>query len=124
MTGELYKIKFIFPNKGESEGELIRVKGPHLTEIFNRNLPLNSRALKRENLLFIPVTFYYAAEKPGISGKKGDIIFDPHSKAVVILLADTKFDLKVANIGSITKNMKLIEKIESSSGVRIESIQK
>ena len=80
--------------------------------------------MKRENLLFIPVTFYYAAEKPGISGKKGDIIFDPHSKAVVILLADTKFDLKVANIGSITKNMKLIEKIESSSGVRIESIQK
>ena len=123
MTGELYKIKFIFPNKGESEGELIRVKGPHLTEIFNRNLPLNSRALKRENLLFISVTFYYAAEKPINSGKKGDIIFDPRSKAVIILLTDAKFDLKVANIGAITKNMKLIEKIEKSSGVRIESIQ-
>ncbi|MHA1201962.1 MAG: hypothetical protein ACTSQ4_05510 [Candidatus Heimdallarchaeaceae archaeon] len=124
MTGELYKIKFIFPNKGESEGELIRVKGPHLTEIFNRNLPVNSRALKRENLFFIPVTFYYAAEKPVNQGKKGDIIFDPRSKAVVILLADTRFDLKVANIGSITRNMKLIEKFESSIGVRIESMQK
>ncbi len=124
MTGELYKIKFIFPNKGESEGELIRVKGPHLTEIFNRNLPVNSRALKRENLFIIPVTFYYTAEKPVSLGKKGDIIFDPRSKAVVILLADTRFDLKVANIGFITKNMKLIEKIERSSGVRIESIQK
>ncbi|GAH48997.1 unnamed protein product, partial [marine sediment metagenome] len=56
-------------------------------------------------------------------GKKGNIIFDPRSKAVVILLADTRFDLKVANIGSIIKNMKLIEKIEKSSGVRIESIQ-
>ncbi|MHA1345429.1 MAG: hypothetical protein ACTSVO_05030 [Candidatus Heimdallarchaeaceae archaeon] len=122
MIGELYKIKFIFPNKGESEGELIRVKGPHLTEIFNRNLPVTSRALKRDNLLVIPVFFYYAAEKPVVSGKKGDIIFDPRSKAVIVLIADTRFDLKVANIGSITKNMKLIEKIERSSGVRIEAI--
>ena len=122
MTGELYKIKFIFPNKGESEGELIRVKGPHLTEIFNRNLPVTSRALKRDNLLVIPVSFYYAAEKPVVSGKKGDIIFDPRSKAAIVLIADTRFDLKVANIGSITKNMKLIEKIERSSGVRIEAI--
>ena len=123
MTGELYKIKFIFPNMGNAEGELIRVKGPHLTEIFNRNLPLNSRGLRRENLFVIPVTFYYAAEKPMKIGKKGDIIFDPRAKAVIILLAETRFDLKIAVIGSITKNMKVIEKIERSSGVRIESIE-
>ncbi|MBY9000519.1 MAG: hypothetical protein KGD64_06360 [Candidatus Heimdallarchaeota archaeon] len=123
MTGDLYKIKFIFPNMGDAEGELIRVKGPHLTEIFNRSLPVNSRGLKRGDLFVIPVSFYYAAEKPLKIGKKGDIVFDPLAKAVIILLAETRFDLKVAVIGSITKNMKIIEKIERSSGVRIESIE-
>lgn len=123
MSGDIYKIKFTFPNIGEAIGELVRIKGPHLTEIFNRNLPVTSRGLKREDLFVIPVNFLYAIEKPTSLGKKGDIIFDAKSKAVIILLADKKFDTKVANIGRITKGMKIVEKIERSSGVRIESVQ-
>ena len=122
MIGDIYKIKFILPNIGEAEGELIRIRGPHLTELINRELPINSRGLKRENLFLIPVNFIYAIEKPTTSAKRGDIIFEPKSKALIIILEDRKFDSKIAQLGSIVKNLKIFDKLSHSSGVRIESI--
>ena len=124
MIGDIYNIKFILPNIGEAEGELIRIKGPHLTEHINRELPINSRGLKRENLFFIPVNFIYAIEKPTITAKRGDIVFEPKSKAIIILTEDRKFDSKIAVIGSIVKNLKIFDKLTQSTGVRIESLNK
>ena len=123
MLGDIYKIKFILPNVGEAQGELIRIKGPHLTELINRNLPINSRGLKREDIFFIPIELLYSAEKPAISGNKGDIIYEPKSKALIILVNDKKFDTKIANIGSITNNLEIFENLKTSSGVRIEQIE-
>ena len=124
MLGDIYNIKFILPNIGEAEGELIRIKGPHLTELINRELPINSRGLKRENLFFIPVNFIYAIEKPTTAAKRGDIVFEPKSKAIIIILEDRKFDSKIAVLGSITKNLKCFDKLTQSTGVRIESLNK
>ena len=120
MLGDIYKIKFILPNIGESLGELIRIKGPHLTELINRNLPINSRGLKREDMFFIPIDVLYAAEKPTITGNRGDIVYEPKAKALIVLVNDKKFDTKIANIGSITKNLEIFENLRMSSGVRIE----
>ncbi|MCG3215298.1 MAG: hypothetical protein KAS63_01140 [Candidatus Heimdallarchaeota archaeon] len=122
MIADIYKIRFILPNIGESEGELIRIRGPHLTELINRNLPINSRGLKREDLFFIPIDVLYAVEKPTNAGKRGDLIFEPKAKALIILLAEKKFDTKVANIGSMTNNLEIYDKLKMSSGVRIEKV--
>jgi hypothetical protein len=122
MIGDIYKIKFILPNIGEAEGELIRIRGPHLTELINRELPINSRGLKREKLFVIPVNFIYAIEKPTTAAKRGDIVFEPKSKALIIVLEDRKFDSKIAQLGSIVKNLKIFDKLTQSSGVRIESL--
>ena len=123
MVGDIYKIKFILPNLGEAQGELIRIKGPHLTELINRNLPIISRGLKREDIFFIPIDLLYAAEKPSISGNRGDIVYEPKSKALIILVNEKRFDSKIANIGSITKNLDLFENLKMSSGVRIEQLE-
>ena len=122
MIGDIYNIKFILPNIGEAEGELIRIKGPHLTELMNRELPINSRGLKREDLFLIPVSFIYAVEKPTNTAKRGDIVFEPKSRAIIVILADRKFDSKIAVIGSVVKNLKIFDKLTQSSGVRIESL--
>ncbi|MHA1399744.1 MAG: hypothetical protein ACTSQE_05320 [Candidatus Heimdallarchaeaceae archaeon] len=118
--GVNYRIKFIIPNLGEAEGELIRIKGPHLTEQFMRILPINSRGLKREQLFIIPINAQYTVEKPTLKGNKGDIIYDPQSKSLLILLDSKSFGFRVANVGKIVKNLELFEKLSISSGVRIE----
>ena len=123
MLGDKYPIKFILPGIGEAQGELIRIKGPHLTEIIFRNLPLNSRGLKRDGLFIMPTSVLYAIEKPVINGKKGDICYDSKSKAIIILLAEKTFESKIANIGSITKNFKIFENLKMSIGVRIEAVE-
>ena len=123
MLGDIYKIKFILPNIGDAEGELIRIKGPHLTELINRNLPINSRGLKREDMFFIPIDLLYAAEKPTTIGNRGDIVYEPNSKALIILVNEKKFDTKIANIGSITKNLDIFDNLKMSSGVRIEQLE-
>jgi len=123
MLGDIYKIKFILPNVGESLGELIRIKGPHLTELINRNLPINSRGLKREDMFFIPINVLYAAEKPTTTGKRGDIVYEPKAKALIVLVSDKKFDTKIANIGSVTKNLEIFDNLRMSSGVRIEKLE-
>jgi hypothetical protein len=122
MIGDIYHIKFIIPNVGEAEGEMIRIRGPHLTELIARELPINSRGLKREDLFLIPVNVLYAIEKPTNIGKKGDIIFEPQSKAIIVLLNEKRFDTKVANLGSIVKNLKIFEKLTHSAGIRIEML--
>jgi len=122
MIGDIYNIKFIIPKVGEAEGELIRIRGPHLTELINRELPINSRGLKRESLFLIPVNFIYAIEKPTTSAKRGDIVFEPKSKAIIIILEDRKFDSKIAVLGSVVKNLKVFDKLTQSTGVRIESL--
>ncbi len=123
MIGDIYRIKFILPGKGDAEGELIRIKGPHLTELINRNLPITSRGLKREGMFVIPTQVLYAIEKPKETGKKGEIAYDSKAKAIIVLLSDQRFDSKMAVIGAITKNLKIIEKLQTSTGVRIENIE-
>jgi hypothetical protein len=120
MIGDRYSIKFIIPGKGEAIGELVRIKGPHLTEIINRNLPINSRGLVREGMFVIPTNVLYTIEKPVSLGKKGDIVYDSKAKAIIILLEEKRFDSKMANIGEITKGLKIFESLKMSSGVRIE----
>ena len=122
MIGDKYLIKFIIPNEGDADGEIIRIRGPHLTEIFVKSLPINSRGLKRNDMFIIPVNTLYSIEKPSFSGSRGDIIYDPKSKAIIILLTQTKFDIKIANIGKITKNVELFANLKMSSGVRIERL--
>ena len=123
MSAEKYKLKFILPNIGDVEGELIRIKGPHLTEKINRALPITSRGLKRDDMFIIPVEVIYVIERPTQTSKRGDILFSATSKAIIIVLSKEKrFDLKVANLGSITKNIKIFDQLIVSSGVRIEKI--
>jgi len=122
MIGDIYHIKFIIPNIGEAKGEMIRIRGPHLTELIARELPINSRGLKREDLFLIPINVLYAIEKPTNSAKKGDIIFEPQSKAIIVLLEDKKFETKIANLGSIVRNLKIFENLTHSTGIRIEII--
>lgn len=123
MIGDRYNIKFILPGKGEAEGELIRFKGPHLTEIINRNLPITSRGLVRDGMFVIPTNVLYTIEKPAISGRKGDIVYDSKAKAIIILFEEKRFDSKMANIGTITKDLKIFTSLTMSSGVRIERIE-
>ena len=123
MLGDIYNIKFIIPNRGEAEGELIRIKGPHLTELISNSLPINSRGLLREDMFVIPINVLYATEKPTNSGKRGDIVYEPNSKAIIILISDKKFDRKIANIGSISKNLELFDNLKQSLGVRIARIE-
>lgn len=120
MIGDRYSIKFTIPGKGEVLGELVRIKGPHLTELINRNLPINSRGLLREGMFIIPTNVLYTIEKPVNLGKKGDIVYDSKAKAIIILLEEKRFDSKMANIGEITKGLKVFESLKMSSGVRIE----
>lgn len=120
MIGDRYSIKFTIPDKGEVLGELVRIKGPHLTELINRNLPINSRGLLREGMFIIPTNVLYTIEKPVNLGKKGDIVYDSKAKAIIILLEEKRFDSKMANIGEITKGLKVFESLKMSSGVRIE----
>ena len=123
MIGDRYSIKFTIPGKGEAMGELIRIKGPHLTEIINRNLPINSRGLVRERMFVIPTNVLYTIEKPVNLGKKGDIVYDSKAKAIIILLEEKRFDSKMANIGEITKGLKIFESLRMSAGVRIEAVE-
>jgi hypothetical protein len=120
MIGDVYKIKFTIPGMGEAEGELVRIKGPHLTERINRSLPITSRGLKRGDMFVIPTQVLYAIEKPRDLGKKGEIAYDSKAKAIIILLADQRFESKMAVIGSITKNLKTFENLKSSAGVKID----
>ncbi|MHA1223026.1 MAG: hypothetical protein ACTSSG_07925 [Candidatus Heimdallarchaeaceae archaeon] len=120
MLGDIYNIQFILPNIGKVEGELVRIKGPHLTELINQNLPINARGLKREDMFIIPINVLYAVEKPVRSGSRGDIIYEPNSKSIIVLTQEKQFDTKVANIGSITKNLQIFDELKVSSGVRIE----
>ena len=123
MIGDVYKIKFTVPGMGNAEGELIRIKGPHLTELINRSLPITSRGLKRGDMFVIPTQVLYAIEKPKDMGKKGEIAYDSQAKALIILLADQRFESKMAVIGSITKNLKVFENLKASTGVKIEQLE-
>jgi len=120
MIGESYFIKLVIPNQGEAEAELIRVKGPHLTEIIFDSLPITSRGFKRDGMFFIPINALYAVEKPSTSGRRGDIIYDSKGKSLFLLLSEKTFDTKIANIGRVNKNLEIFDKIASSAGVRIE----
>lgn len=122
MSAEKYKLKFTLPNIGEARGELLRIKGPHLTEKINRSLPITSRGLKRDDMFVIPVNVIYVIERPTQTGRRGDILFSSTSKAIIILLKEKRLDFKVANLGSITKNIKIFDQPTVSSGVRIEEI--
>ena len=123
MIGDIYRIKFIIPNIGEAEGELVRIKGPHLTELISKGLPINSRGLVRDDMFVIPINVLYAVEKPTITGKRGDIVYEPNSKALIVLLSEKKFDKKIANVGSVTKRLEIFDKLQPSSGVRIARIE-
>ncbi len=123
MIGDVYKIKFTIPGMEDVEGELVRIKGPHLTEIINRSLPITSRGLKRGDMFVIPTEVLYAIEKPREFGKKGEIAYDSQAKAIIILLADQNFDSKMAVIGSVTKNLKTFENLKTSAGVKIENVE-
>ena len=123
MIGDIYRIKFIIPNIGEAEGELVRIKGPHLTELISKGLPINSRGLVRDDMFVIPINVLYAVEKPTISGIRGDIVYEPNSKALIVLLSEKKFDKKIANVGSVTKRLEIFDKLQQSSGVRIARIE-
>ncbi|MHA1686824.1 MAG: hypothetical protein ACTSYD_10560 [Candidatus Heimdallarchaeaceae archaeon] len=122
MSGERYKIKFIIPNLGEAVGELERTRGPHLTEMLVRALPIQSRGLLRDGMFFIPVSVLYAIEKPFTSANRGDIVYEANSKGLMILLETKTFDNKIAKIGRITRNLELFEKIRRSAGVKIEKL--
>ncbi len=123
MIGDVYKIKFTIPGMGDAEGELIRIKGPHLTELINRNLPITSRGLKRGDMFVIPTPVLYAIEKPKEIGKKGEIAYESQTKAIIVLLADQRFDLKMAVIGSVTKGLKMFENLKTSAGVKIDKLE-
>jgi len=123
MIGDVYNIKFTIPGMGDAEGELIRIKGPHLTELINRSLPITSRGLLRGGMFVIPTQVLYAIEKPKEMGKKGEIAYDSKAKAIIILLADQRFESKMAVIGSITKSFKVFENLKTSVGVKIEKLE-
>lgn len=120
MLGEQYKIKITIPNLGEALGELQRTRGPHLTEMLVRAMPIQSRGLLRDNMFVIPVSVVYAIEKPYQSVNKGDIVYDAKSKAIIIPLTAKNFDTKIAKIGKITQNLEMFESIRVSAGVKIE----
>ena len=122
MFGELYNIKLIIPNVGEVKGDLYRIKGPHLTEKIFSALPINTRCLKRNDMLIIPINILYAVEKPEHSGSVGDIIYEPNSKSLIIPLKTIEFNQKVAKIGKITHNFSILKKLKGSAGVRIDKI--
>ena len=120
MIGDKYFLKFTLPNIGVLEGEIKRLKGPHLTELIMKSLPLTSRGLKRDKLFIIPINTVYSVERPTKQGERGNIIYDPQSKSLIIVLQTTKFDNVVGNLGSINKNLELLDALKMSSGVRIE----
>jgi len=120
MFGEVYTIKFVVPNLGDVKAELQRIKGPHLTERIVSSLPITTRCLKRGDILVIPINVLYSVEKPTHSGNRGDIIYEPNSKSLIIPLQSTSFDQKVAKIGKIINNFIIFETLKGSVGVRIE----
>ncbi|MHA1865792.1 MAG: hypothetical protein ACTSVB_02125 [Candidatus Heimdallarchaeaceae archaeon] len=122
MIGVNYHIKMIIPNKGEINAELIRIKAPQLTEQLVRILPLNTRAIRRGNIFLIPINQTFGIEKPIKKVKKSDLVYDPKSQAILIILEDTELDFRVAQIGTVVKNLKLIQKLKTTVGVRIESL--
>lgn len=119
MNVSSYFITFNLPGYGEAEGELIRIKAPQFNESFIRELPFDSRGIKRENIFIIPVNILYKIEKPTKQGKRGDILYDPKGKSLYVLLENKKFDITVAQIGNITREIGVFEKPPSSAGVRI-----
>ena len=120
MIGVNYHIKMIIPGKGEIYAELIRIKAPQLTEQLVRILPLNTRAIRRENIFLIPINQTFGIEKPIKKVKKGEIVYDPKSQAILVILEDSELDFRVAQIGIIVKNLDLIQEIKTTVGVRIE----
>ncbi|UJG41772.1 MAG: hypothetical protein K9W45_04730 [Candidatus Heimdallarchaeum aukensis] len=122
MIGVNYHIKMIIPNKGEINAELIRIKAPQLTEQLVRILPLNTRAIRRENIFLIPINQTFGIEKPMKKVKKGDLVYDPKSQAILVILEDSELDFRVAQIGIVVKNLDLIQEIKTTVGVRIESL--
>ncbi|MHA1867677.1 hypothetical protein DRN69_01115 [Candidatus Pacearchaeota archaeon] len=122
MIGVNYHIKMIIPNKGEINAELIRIKAPQLTEQLVRILPLNTRAIRRGNIFLIPINQTFGIEKPIKKVKKSDLVYDPKSQAILIILEDTELGFRVAQIGTVVKNLKLIQKLKTTVGVRIESL--
>lgn len=122
MIGVNYHIKMIIPNKGEINAELIRIKAPQLTEQLVRILPLNTRAIRRGNIFLIPINQTFGIEKPIKKVKKSDLVYDPKSQAILIILENTELDFRVAQIGTVVKNLELIQKLKTTVGVRIESL--
>ncbi|MHA1115700.1 MAG: hypothetical protein ACTSRR_07090 [Candidatus Heimdallarchaeaceae archaeon] len=120
MIGVNYHIKMIIPNKGEINAELIRIKAPQLTEQLVRILPLNTRAIRRENIFLIPINQTFGIEKPMKKVKKGDLVYDPKSQAILVILENSELDFRVAQIGIVVKNLDLIQEIKTTVGVRIE----
>jgi hypothetical protein len=113
---------------GDIKGVINRHYNPLCADAVLRKMPFALRGrfnFTRKNYWSIPGMEIYKgldsrAEK---KGQKGDILYNPKSDELVILLDDFEFPYKVSKVGKVTENLNLFLKAKNGLNTKFSKVR-
>lgn len=129
MAVERYHIKIeLIGGIGVLLAEIERIHSPITIERLTKKIPFSARGrffIGGKDYFMIPVKIKKGNEKPKISVKKGNLVYEPSSDSLMICLKEgnTPRNLKVSLLGEITEGLEHFDKVKRSNGVKISFIK-
>ena len=100
---------------------LTRHLSPITVERLYKSVPLTGLTIKTNDLLYISVDLEGRLERPLKNLKKGQIVFSPANKSLIVALTDLKVDFPVTPLGEVTQGIEILSSIGTGEKVVLTS---
>ncbi len=87
---------------------LTRHLSPITVERLHKSVPLSGLTIKTEDLLYISVDLEGRLERPLKRLKKGQLVFSPANKSLIVALKDLDIDFPVTPLGEVIEGMEVL----------------
>ena len=96
---------------------LMRHLSPITVERLYKSMPLYGLTIKTNDLLYISLDLEGRLERPFKKLKKGQLVFSPANKSLIIALTDLRVDFPVTPLGEILEGMEILSSIKTGEKV-------
>jgi hypothetical protein len=120
-------IKIVLFGVGMLEGEIIRFIAPLTADAIIDKLPLVLRgrfSFGSKNYWTLPGVEIYKGSNPKsiTQAEKGDILYNPKTDELIIVIVDTEMPNKVNKIGKVTVNLDIL--LHARNGLNTKILKK
>ena len=96
---------------------LTRHLSPITVERLYKNVPLSGLTIKTNDLLYISINLEGRLERPLKKLKKGQLVFSPANKSLIIALTDLNIDFPATPLEEVLEGMEVLRSIGTGEKV-------